>query len=632
MSRGSEFRKWDLHVHSPYTILNNQYAKLKDGRPDIEAFISKIQDNGISAIGLTNYFNFTENDFALKDRLEGEGIKVFFNLEVRLSNLNDSQQLFDYHIIFDDLLDEKIIRNVLAELKANVGDTTKSFNMLSKEEIEHKAYIDFQELIKKLDTDKQLNGRYLKGFLSRGYGNARTKAASLYENICLNSDFIIHSSCNNPQECKNKKCSHNNSSIDREYWLNESGYIRPLIQSSDAHSLEQIGKKYTWIKSDLTFEGLKQIKFEPEYRISLDKNKPSLDKDELIIDRFTYRGKDIHLSENLNSIIGGRSTGKSTLLNSIAKKLGTDIGESYSFEDIEQFHIYWRDGNENNSRKVQYIPQDYMYSLARDGEKLKKLLDEIIKSKGLDSSIRDYNQKCSKLNVEISRLLHQYKEILSSLDELVEPEAEEDATIERISVHKNSRERLLESMNVSKEESASFEEMNETLKKLKENSKKTKKDLEIIQTLSLSKMTIIELDFNEPSKEIEDKIRDLIEEINQDAQDKFDDFLESIKSELLNLISENDKEIRAIESSNLCEKYTHYITSNTEVNKLASIIKSEEEMLATIKRHKDSKKKLEEAMSQLKDQIINRYRKYSQFREELHKEFVISDEEGLTIS
>ena len=53
MNRGSEFRKWDLHIHSPYTVLNNQFSKFEDGSPDIEKFYSKIKDEDISS----NWFN-----------------------------------------------------------------------------------------------------------------------------------------------------------------------------------------------------------------------------------------------------------------------------------------------------------------------------------------------------------------------------------------------------------------------------------------------------------------------------------------------------------------------------------------------------------------------------------------------
>jgi hypothetical protein len=278
MNRGSEFRKWDLHIHSPYTVLNNQFSKLEDGRPDIESFIQKIKKNNISAIGLTNYFNFTDDDFKLKTILEERGITTFLNLEVRLSNINKSDQLFDYHIIFDNTVEDDIIRNLLGELKANIGSTEKAFNRLNREEIEYYANIDFKSLRKTLEINLELNGNYLKGFLSRGHGSATSdsdpKNQAVYEEICVNSDFIIHSSCNDALTCVDPKCKHRNIISDREYWLYSSKYVRPLLQSSDSHSLEEIGTKYSWIKSDLTFEGLKQIIFEPEYRICVEKEKP----------------------------------------------------------------------------------------------------------------------------------------------------------------------------------------------------------------------------------------------------------------------------------------------------------------------------------------------------------------------
>ena len=41
IQRGSEFRKWDLHIHSPYTVLNNQFDKLSDGSPGCRKIHSK---------------------------------------------------------------------------------------------------------------------------------------------------------------------------------------------------------------------------------------------------------------------------------------------------------------------------------------------------------------------------------------------------------------------------------------------------------------------------------------------------------------------------------------------------------------------------------------------------------------
>ena len=75
------------------------------------------------------------------------------------------------------------------------------------------------------------------------------------------------------------------------------------------------------------------------------KEKPVRTEDELIIDKIEYDGSTIFLSDNLNTIIGGRSTGKSTLLNSIAYKLeNNEAKDKHTFKDMENFHVFWKDG------------------------------------------------------------------------------------------------------------------------------------------------------------------------------------------------------------------------------------------------------------------------------------------------
>ena len=53
-NRGSEWRKWDLHIHTPYSYLNNQFGS-NFGDYVKKLFISAIE-NDISVIGITDYF------------------------------------------------------------------------------------------------------------------------------------------------------------------------------------------------------------------------------------------------------------------------------------------------------------------------------------------------------------------------------------------------------------------------------------------------------------------------------------------------------------------------------------------------------------------------------------------------
>ena len=633
IQRGSEFRKWDLHIHSPYTVLNNQFDKLSDGSPDVEKFIQKIKDEGISALGLTNYFNFNDNDFKLKERLNKEGIATFLNLEIRLSYINKSDQLFDYHIIFDNKLPDIIIKNLLGQLKANIGSTNKSFNTLTNSEIENVANIDLSQLLKVLNNDKELNGRFLTGFLSRGHGSATSdsdpKNGAVYENICVNSDFLIHSSCDNPATCTDKKCKHNNILVDRKFWLDKSPYVRPLLQSSDSHSLEQIGSKYSWVKADLTFDGLEQIKYEPEYRISVEKEKPTLKKDELVIDKILYNGQDIYLSENLNTIIGGRSTGKSTLLNSIAKKLGQELNNgSYSFENMDDFHIIWKDQQENNSRKIEYIPQEHMFTLSRDNKKLKDLVGNIIQSKAMDSELRKYEQNCTTLRLKIRGLLDSYKENQKNIHELIKPEAEKQATQNRIDIYETKKKELLNASEITEQERDLFENQNKELQLLKTQKEIHESDLQYIS--SIPPITFEFQSFNKtisPSQDLRVKIGQIRDRLHDSVRVQQKHEIRVIKSEKESLIKVSESKIADIENDDIYKKCVEAMKNNSEIARLNSLIKNEVDILAKIEAFEKRRDELDKATEEIQKEIISKYKEYSNIRTELLNDFKIEDDD-----
>ncbi|MGN8391489.1 TrlF family AAA-like ATPase [Helicobacter pylori] len=317
-SKGSSWHKWDLHVHTPYTYLNKAYQCCE------EEFIQKLCDSQIDCIGLTNYFKFNEKEFDLKEKIEKKDIKVFYNLEVRLDYQNKEDQCLDFHIIFSDKVTQQEIDNFLRNADASVGGIEKKLANLEKDDFD-KAVVNFDQLLECLEKESlKLRGKYLLGFLSRGHGNSRS--SSNYKKIVKKAHFLIHSS--NDQE---------NLKKDREFWLE---YNKPLLQSSDAHKEEQIGNKYTWIKAEKTFEGLKQIVYEPKTRVSIDENKPqdplykidsvglNFDEEVKITNEqgetpFCYVGfnETLFFSPYFTCVIGGRGSGKSTLLQLIASAI-----------------------------------------------------------------------------------------------------------------------------------------------------------------------------------------------------------------------------------------------------------------------------------------------------------------------
>lgn len=112
--------------------------------------------------------------------------------------------------------------------------------------------------------------------------------------------------------------------------------LRPVavINASDVNSPEDLGNASStcWIKmASVSVEGLRQAFLDPESRVRLASDPPSEDHSEFLA--ITWQGgfldgAAIHFNENLNTLIGGRGAGKSTVIESIRYVLGLEpIGE-----------------------------------------------------------------------------------------------------------------------------------------------------------------------------------------------------------------------------------------------------------------------------------------------------------------
>ncbi|GAA7038701.1 hypothetical protein AOH447_13380 [Helicobacter pylori] len=385
-NKGSSWHKWDLHVHTPHTHLNKAYKCSE------EDFIQKLCTSEIDCIGLTNYFKFDEEEFDLKEKIEERGIKVFYNLEVRLDYQNNKDDCLDFHIIFSDEILSDNIKRFLSDMKATIDGTEKRLADLEKDDFK-KAVVNFDQLLECLEEESlNLMGKYLLGFLSRGHGSIECeflekggRNETIYKKVIDKSHFLIHSSDNQ----KNLK-------DDRDSWLKEN---KPLLQSSDAHKEDSIGKKYTWIKAEKTFEGLKQIIYEPETRVSIDEEKSQdplhkIDCVGLCFDGevkitnekgdapFCYAGFDrkLYFSPNFTCVIGGRGSGKSTLLQLIASKLyDKSLVKGLKHETIQKCIEIQPDTDIVDS--VEYLAQNEVEEFATNVSKFTEAIFNRIDSK-----------------------------------------------------------------------------------------------------------------------------------------------------------------------------------------------------------------------------------------------------------
>jgi hypothetical protein len=119
--KGSEWNKWDLHIHSPMTWLANVYAD----NCDIETYVRKLGEQQLSLIGLTNYFYFQENELEIirsEIGRQGLNITVLGNVEFRLDQQNKDEAFINVHVLFSDKLSTSKINEILSRLPLKLTD------------------------------------------------------------------------------------------------------------------------------------------------------------------------------------------------------------------------------------------------------------------------------------------------------------------------------------------------------------------------------------------------------------------------------------------------------------------------------------------------------------------------------
>lgn len=153
----------------------------------------------------------------------------------------------------------------------------------------------------------------------------------------------------------------------------------------------------------MTFEGLKQILYEPKERVRICSTFPDSKPSYYVIDRVEISGNNdfapepIYMSDKLTCIIGGKSTGKSLLLRNMAMAL--DCEQVFAKERISKTNVrevvglkvFWNDGvcsTDDIHRKIVYIPQTYLNKLS-DEDPVTTALDDIIR----DIILQDDNCK-----------------------------------------------------------------------------------------------------------------------------------------------------------------------------------------------------------------------------------------------
>lgn len=334
---GASFLNADLHIHS-----YGGSADVKDPSMTVESIIDTAVKRGISILAITDH-NSECNTQASLDYAQKYASQLLVVPGVELTTANG--HLLSY------FSPERpgCVRDLLARVnligKPGDRDTHTEMSMASViHEVERLGGICIAAHI---DREKT-------GFESivPGYPNWKkdiVAASGLYGLEFDDGQHLIWYSPDDeptPQGAERKKLL-----SFRQTSTPTAARVRlAALQNSDAHTLAELsaGRELTRIKTnELTFESVKTALIDPEARIRPTVTIPSAIP-RVIGMHFTggfLDGEALQFSSNLNCFIGGRGTGKSTAVESLAYGLGIHDGFEEQDNCPDAVVIYGQDAN-----------------------------------------------------------------------------------------------------------------------------------------------------------------------------------------------------------------------------------------------------------------------------------------------
>lgn len=364
---GSLWRKWDLHIHSPASALNNQFTG-NAPKEKWDSYITALKEiKDVSVIGITDYFSVEGYKKVRDEKLTNFDL-IVPNVELRMLPVTSSETPINIHVIFNptivDELDSKFFSGLEYEYGGETFKCTRADliklgrkyknNQSLDEEVAYREGVD-QFKIKSIDDvkvlfkkDEVLRENSLVAVSNSNIDGAsgiqHSSLATTREGIYRFADLIFSG---NPKDREYflAQGTDDEATITRKY-----GSLKACIHGSDAHEINRICKpcairqkpkhdcatnfidcemRHCWIKADPTFEGLKQVTFEPDERVKIQSADPTSLKSNYCIesveisastidDELSFVHSKIPINTNLVAITGGKGSGKTAFVDIVA--------------------------------------------------------------------------------------------------------------------------------------------------------------------------------------------------------------------------------------------------------------------------------------------------------------------------
>ena len=727
VNRGSEWRKWDLHVHTPLSIEQEYGGNTPE---NWERFISDLErlPSEIKVIGINDYIFIDGYKKVLDEKQKGRLSNIELILPVielridKFANVSKDEPLkrVNFHVIFSneltpEIIQEQFLNSLSCEylLNSDLHDksiwngtiTIKSITDLGQKIIDssngkingsplkigfNSLNIPYNKLLEKLENS-YLKNKFLTAVGKTEWDTMRWDGSIADKKDVINRANFVFSASPTVELAVKAKESLKNQSVNHK-----------LLHCSDAHTFinnlqntkeKELGHCFTWIKADPTFEGLKQIIYEPEERVRIQDEKPDFKEDKEIIDKVKFispnnkfSNEEIYFNPNLNVIIGGKSSGKSILLYSIAKTLLADTKdkllfknneeERYSLKSIDSdfnFEITTKagisqkisdreDGHNSLIPNIKYIPQNELVKLAEPelsgkAESLNKLVRNLI-CEDTDSKQKydDFIKNVKQYDKEREELINSYFETLDNIQNLETELKKSNKEVLQTNIKTNSEK--VEELN---KKAGLSDEQIQQYKNFQEQQQQNQKRRDLLNS-DLSQTNAFFQELNKELSNLQERKNTFLRSIHKNEfrsyyQDKLkfiDDSivqLQGLISEIGIIINSEGKrifntdnifkeELKQInnEKSNIEEELKLY-QQNEEIKKqirtLEESIEIDGKLLAEIdslnKKIEEKRQSIEEIKTDLFDLYEKSYCEYRNIVEQLKNRTIELEKDGLQI-
>lgn len=320
MDKGAHFLKCDFQVHTPRDAQWNGGDATTDAERKAYAdeLILACRQKGLGALAITDHHDFAFFPYvkrAAQSELDNSGqpvaseqrIVVFPGIEMTLTAPNCQAIL-----MLDAEFPENLLQSVLTALSITPAPGAASKHAIVSR-IPQNVVGDLTDLYGKLNSHNHIKGRFIvfPNVSETGHGTMlRSGFGNFYKSMPCVGGYVDGSI---------SKLGKGNLSIirgeNRDYGFKSIATLQTSDNRKRDHS--DLGKHTTWVKwSEPTAEALRQACLAKESRLSqVEPELPSLWITSMTVSNSKFLGRvDVDFNQQYNAVIGGRGTGKSTIL------------------------------------------------------------------------------------------------------------------------------------------------------------------------------------------------------------------------------------------------------------------------------------------------------------------------------